>query len=196
MSRFHPVHYWLLLTEMIQAITRAYRKEYFGNTLRKPMSFFDDSQQNSIGALVGRLAADPFQLQQLLGANMAAMLVSLINVLGCVAISLAFGWKLALAAFGTSMPVIVFATVYRIRHEQKLDAMGSAVFAESAAFAAESIAAMRTVSSLTMEASVCERYDGVLRKHVRDALREGVLSIWLFSFSDSIALLCMAFVLW
>ncbi|KAL1853122.1 hypothetical protein Daus18300_011950 [Diaporthe australafricana] len=178
------------------AITRAYRKEYFGNILSKPMSFFDDSQENSIGALVGRIAADPFQLQQLLGANMAAMLVSFINVLGCVAISLAFGWKLALAAFGTSMPVIIFATVYRIRHERKLDAMGAVVFAESAAFAAESIAAMRTVSSLTMEASVCKRYDEVLRKHVKDSLREGVLSIWLFSFSDSIALLCMAFVLW
>ncbi|KAI3395037.1 hypothetical protein diail_1860 [Diaporthe ilicicola] len=178
------------------AITRAYRKEYFGNILSKPMSFFDDSQENSIGAVVGRLAADPFQIQQLLGANMAAMLVSIINVLGCVAISLAFGWKLALAAFGTSMPVIIFATVYRIRHERKLDAMGALVFAESAAFAAESIAAMRTVSSLTMEASVCRRYDDVLRKHVKDAFREGVLSIWLFSFSDSISLLCMAFVLW
>lgn len=184
------------LTNILQAITRAYRKEYFGNILSKPMSFFDDSQQNSIGALVGRIAADPFQLQQLLGANMAAMLVSFINVLGCVAISLAFGWKLALAAFGTSMPVIIFATVYRIRHERKLDAMGAVVFAESAAFAAESIAAMRTVSSLTMEASVCKRYDDVLRKHVKDAFREGVFSIWLFSFSDSIALLCMAFVLW
>jgi ATP-binding cassette, subfamily B (MDR/TAP), member 1 len=160
------------------------------------MSFFDDSHENSIGALVSRLAADPFHIQQLLGANMAAMLVSLINVLGCVGISLAFGWKLALAAFGTSMPIIIAATVYRIRHERKLDAMGAVVFAESAAFAAESIAAMRTVSSLTMEETVCTRYGNVLQKHVKDAFREGLVSIWLFSFSDSIALLCMAFVLW
>ncbi|KAJ0119971.1 hypothetical protein J7T55_000821 [Diaporthe amygdali] len=194
-SLSHLVLVWST-TSVGFAITRAYRKEYFGNILNKPMSFFDDSQENSIGALVGRLAADPFHLQQLLGANMAAMLVSFINVLGCVVISLAFGWKLALAAFATSMPVIIFATVYRIRHERKLDAMGAAVFGESATFAAESIAAMRTVSSLTMEASVCKRYDDVLRKHVKDAFREGVFSVWLFSFSDSIALLCMAFVLW
>ncbi|POS71073.1 ABC transporter [Diaporthe helianthi] len=139
------------------SITRAYRKEYFSNILSKPISFFDDSHQNSTGALASRLAADPFHLQQLLGANMAAMLVSLINVLGCAGISIAFGWKLALAAFGTSMPVIIFATVYRIRHERRLDAMGAVVFAESAAFAAESIAAIRTVSSLTMEDSVCRR---------------------------------------
>ncbi|KAF6830772.1 ABC transporter [Colletotrichum musicola] len=176
-------------------ITRVYRKEYFRNILYKPSAFFD-GEGNSAGALTARLATDPTMLQQLLGTNMAFVLISLFNVIGCIVVGLVFGWKLTLVALGTSMPIIVAAMFYRVRHETKFEEANNEVFAESAKFASESIGAIRTVSSLTMEDGICQRYDDLLKYHTRDAFRKSRWSVMVFAFSDSISLLCMAFVLW
>ncbi|KAL0942300.1 ABC transporter [Colletotrichum truncatum] len=176
-------------------ITRVYRKEYFRNILNKPSAFFD-IEENNAGALTARLAIDPTMLQQLLGTNMAFVLISLFNVIGCIVVGLVFGWKLTLVALGTSMPIIVAAMFYRVRHETQFEEANNAVFAESAKFASESIGAIRTVSSLTMEEGICQRYNQLLNDHTKDAFRKSRFSVLLFSFSDSISLLCMAFVLW
>ncbi|KAI6264090.1 hypothetical protein MCOR28_010140 [Pyricularia oryzae] len=172
-----------------------YRKEYMRNILLKPISFFDDDA-NSAGALAARLATDPAQLQQLLGMNMGFVAVSILSVVGCLAISFYFGWKLTAVTVVTTLPLILGAAFFRVRYEKRLEAMGAAVFAESAKFATESVGAFRTVSSLTLERAICQRYRLLLEKHVREALPRSAASTVLFALSDSIALLCMAFVLW
>ncbi|KAI6439974.1 hypothetical protein MCOR22_007542 [Pyricularia oryzae] len=172
-----------------------YRKEYMRNILLKPISFFDDDA-NSTGALAARLATDPAQLQQLLGMNMGFVAVSILSVVGCLAISFYFGWKLTAVTVVTTLPLILGAAFFRVRYEKRLEAMGAAVFAESAKFATEGVGAFRTVSSLTLESAICQRYRLLLEKHVREALPRSAASTVLFALSDSIALLCMAFVLW
>ena len=67
---------------------------------------FYDAQENSTGTLVASLANDPEQIQQLLGINMAIGMTGLFNVIGCVAISFAFGWKLSLVAVASALPVM------------------------------------------------------------------------------------------
>ncbi|KAL8306390.1 hypothetical protein RB600_010300 [Gaeumannomyces tritici] len=146
------------------SLTRLYRKEYFSNIITKPAAFFDE-EEHTIGALTARLATDPTQLQQLLGANMAFVLVSLFNVVGCCIVGFVFGWKLTAVALASTMPVIVAAMFYRVRHEVRLEMEANRVFAEGARYASESIAAIRTVSSLTMEQGVGERYEKLLADH-------------------------------
>ncbi|KAH8845018.1 hypothetical protein MCOR03_003046 [Pyricularia oryzae] len=176
-------------------LTRFYRKEYFKNMISRPASFFDE-EDHTVGSLTARLATDPTQLQQLLGVNMAFVLVSIFNVIGCCIVGFVFGWKLTIVSLASTMPIIVVAMAYRVRHEVRLEAEASKVFAEGARFASESIAAIRTVSSLTMEDGVGTRYEELLNKHVRQAFSKARWSLLLFSFSDSISFLCMAFVLW
>ncbi len=159
------------------------------------MSFFD-AEEHNVGALTARLATDPTQLQQLLGMNMAFVIISVLNVIGCLTISFVFGWKLTVVTVITSMPIILGAAFFRVRYEREFEVMANEVFAESAKFATESIGAFRTVSSLTLEDSICSRYETLLREHIRRALFKTCLSTFLFALSDSIALLCMAFVLW
>jgi ABC-type bacteriocin/lantibiotic exporter with double-glycine peptidase domain len=74
--------------------------------------------------------------------------------------------------------------------------MNWAVFAESSKFATESIGAFRTVSSLTLEPEICGRYETLLHNHTKEAFQKAKFSTLVFALSDSIALLCMAFVLW
>lgn len=183
-------------TELGFAVTRAYRKEYFGNLLAKPASFFDDDENNSAGTLAGRLSTDPTQLQQLVGMSLASLVTSVFNLVGCILIALVFGWKLTLVSLIMTLPVVLVAMIYRVRYEMSLDAMSTAVFAESARFACESIGAIRTAVSLTLEDDICQRYELLLRNHIKDAFHGARVSVLLFALSDSIPLLCMAFVLW
>ena len=159
------------------------------------MAFFD-ADEHSVGALTARLATDPTQLQQLLGTNMAFVAISLLNVVGCVAIAFYFGWKLTIVTLCSSMPLIIAAAFFRIRYETQFEKMNNEVFAESAKFATESIGAFRTVSAMTLEDTIIKRYEALLQNQIRDTLWRSSWATLIFATADSIALLCMAFVLW
>ncbi|KAF7939509.1 hypothetical protein EAE99_001314 [Botrytis elliptica] len=176
-------------------ITATYRQEYFQNVLSKPVSYYDE-EENSAGSLTARMASDPTQLQQLLGINMAIVLISMFNIFGSVAMSFYFGWKLTLLTVVTTMPIILAAGFFRLRYETQFEKMNNEVFAESSKFATESIGAFRTVSALTLESEICGRYEKLLRNYTKKAFRKARFSTFIFAMSDSIAILCMAFVLW
>ncbi|KAF2705172.1 ABC transporter-like protein [Pleomassaria siparia CBS 279.74] len=175
--------------------TTIYRKEYFRNIISKRISFFD-GEESSIGMLTARLATDPTQLQQLLGINMAMVFISVFNVVACVTISFYFGWKFALVVICASMPIILASGYYRVRYEVEFEARNNQVFAESAKFATEAIRATRTVASLTLEDTICSRYQKLLQDHIKKSFQAARFSSLVFAASDSMVLLCMAFALW
>ena len=127
---------------------------------------------------------------------MAIVIISIFNVAGSIAISFYFGWKLTLLTIFTSMPIIFAAGYFRIRYETQFEKMNNEVFAKSAKFATESIGAFRTVSSLTLESEIIGRYEKLLNDHTTEAFQKARFSTFVFAMSDSISLLCMAFVLW
>ena len=169
--------------------------EYFQNTLQKPMSFYD-LDENASGSLMGRLTTDPKQLQEIIGMNGALPLVSIFNILGCVAIAFSFGWKLSLVAVFAALPVIFFAAYMRIRFEVQFEAMNAKVYNGSSQFAAEAIGAFRTVSSLTMEDTILGRYADLLRDQQKKAFNKAWYATLVFAFSDSIELCAMALTFW
>ncbi|KAI0001393.1 P-loop containing nucleoside triphosphate hydrolase protein [Xylariaceae sp. FL0662B] len=176
-------------------ITSTYRREYFQNIISKTVSWFD-GEGRSIGALTGLVASDPTQLQQLLGNNMAFATISVFSVVGCLILSFYFGWKLTIVALSSAMPLALAAGFFRVRVEKGFEAMNLKVFAESAKFATESIGAIRTVTALTMEDGICRRYEELLQGHVKKAFKRARFTTLVFAASDSLPLLCMAFVLW
>jgi len=127
---------------------------------------------------------------------MAFVIISILNVVGCLAISFYFGWKLTIVTLCSSMPLIFAAAFLRIRYETQFEKMNNEVFAESAKFATESIGAFRTVSAMTLEDTIIKRYQTLLHDQIRNTLWKSVWSTLIFATADSIALLCMAFVLW
>ena len=163
--------------------------------ISKQLSYFDHSN-NSVGFLSGRLATDTAQLQQLLGMNMAMVFISIFGLIGCVIIAVVFHWKFALVVIGPSLPIILAGGWYRVRHEVKFESRNNIVFAESAKFATEAISAIRTVASLTLERTVCEKYETLLGGHIAKSWKEARISCLVFAASDSLVLLCMAFALW
>ncbi|ORY63890.1 ABC transporter-like protein [Pseudomassariella vexata] len=182
-------------TRVAFLITTVYCAEYFQNILSKPIPFFD-TENHSTGTLTALISTDPAQLQQLLGINMAFVTISVLNVIGCLTISFYFGWKLTLVAISSAMPLALAAGFFRIRCEKGFEKLTLEVFSESAKFATEAVDAIRTVTALTLEDSICARYEKLLRDHVSKALRRDRYTTLVFAASDSLPLLCMAFVLW
>ncbi|KAF9892618.1 hypothetical protein FE257_001020 [Aspergillus nanangensis] len=173
----------------------AYRKDYFLNIIRNSVPYYD-REENSSGSLLSRLSTDPRQLQELFGINGVFPLVSIFSITGCVAISFSFGWKLAAVTFFAAMPFIFFAAFMRLRYEIMFESMNAEVYADSSKFATEAIRAFRTVTSLTMEKSIIERYAGLLKEQRHKALRKAWYATLVFAFSDSVELCAMALALW
>lgn len=176
-------------------IAAAYRQEYFESTLFQKTAYFD-MEDNSTGQLTARLSSDPTALKELLGINFMMMLIGIFSLVGALCISFAYGWKLALVALCVTVPLGILAGFYRVRYELQFAAMNEAVFKESSKFGAEAIGAFRTVSALTMERTICERYAALLSGHVTSAYKKARLTTLVIAFAESVAIACQALVFW
>ncbi|GKU21898.1 unnamed protein product [Fusarium langsethiae] len=171
------------------------RQSYLRDMLHQELSFFDDDSRSS-GALIGRIAGDPKQVEGVFGLNLASATSSVFTIVGCLIISLTFGWKLGLVGLCVTVPIMMVSGFWKFRHELQFDQMNAAVFAESSQFASEAIGAMRTVSSLTMESAINNRYKQLLDDHVEAARRKAQWTAVIFGFAKSATLGCQALILW
>jgi ABC-type multidrug transport system fused ATPase/permease subunit len=111
-------------------------------------------------------------------------------------IAFSFGWKLSLVTVFAALPCTFLAAFMRIRYELQFEAMNAEVYAGSSQFAAEAIDAFRTVSSLTMEDAILDRYTQLLREQQKKAFRKARYATLIFAFSDSVELCAMALTFW
>ncbi|KAM0431462.1 hypothetical protein ACHAPT_005439 [Fusarium lateritium] len=176
-------------------VSAAYKAQYLNDMLYQKLGYFDDDD-NSHGSLSSRISGDAKQLEELLGLNLAFLISAIFNVTGCIIIALIFGWKLGLIAMFVALPVMLGAGFWKFRHEVQFDQMNSAVFAESSQFATEAIGAIRTVSALTMEDSINNRYHQLLDGHVKAANVKARWTSAIFGFADSAGLGCQALIFW
>lgn len=163
--------------------------------LNNPVSFFD-KESNASGALMSRLSTDPKQLHELLGLNGVFPLISMFNMIGCIAIAFSFGWKLTLVTFFSALPVIFVAAFVRLGFEIKFEEWNAQVFAHSSQFATEAIGAFRTVTSLTMEDSIINKYSDLLQEQIRKATKKASYASLVFALSDSVELCAIALTYW
>ncbi|PGG95796.1 hypothetical protein GX51_08117 [Blastomyces parvus] len=182
-------------TRLSAYICGTYRQQYFEHIITKPIHFFDE-EGNSTGSLAARLSADPTQLQELVGHQMAFPLISVFNIIGCISVAFSFGWKLTLVALFSAFPLIIIAMFIRVRYEVQFEKMNAAVFESSSQFASEAISAFRTVASLTLEDTITTRYSNLLQDHVTKAFKKARFATLIFAAADSIELPCMALCFW
>ena len=145
---------------------------------------------------MSRLATDPKQIQELVGLNGAFPMISTFSMLGCILIAFIFGWKLSLVAVFAALPCTFLAAFMRIKYELHFEAMNAEVYSDSSQFAAEAIEAFRTISALTMEDSVLDRYLRLLKQQQKKAFRKAWYATLVFAFSDSVEICAMALTFW
>ena len=182
---------FLSSTRMASTVRAKYQQEYFDSTLFQSASYFD-ADDHSHGTLTSRLSDDSKSLEELMGVNMAMVYIALFSITGSMTIALVFAWKLALVAICVVLPITAVSGYWRIRYEMQFDKMNNEVFAESSKFAAESIGAFRTVTSLTLEDPITSRFERLCRGHVVEAYKKARWVSIIFALADSINLASQA----
>lgn len=172
-----------------------YRKQIVNDILRQDLQFFD-RPENTTGAMTSRTDSYPQAIFELMGFNVALILISVIGVLSCCGVALAYAWKLGLVIILAGLPPMLFSGYARIRMEAAMDAKISKRFAHSASIASEAINAIRTISSLAIEGSVLERYSDELEHAIKDSARPVLLIMLPFAFTQSVEYFFQALGFW
>jgi ATP-binding cassette, subfamily B (MDR/TAP), member 1 len=171
------------------------RKRLFQAMLNQDLRFHD-RPENTIGALTSSLDAHANSVFELMGFSVAIILISLFTILICGVLSLIVSWKLGLVSFFAGIPPMVLAGYVRMRVETKMDSEIDKKFSKSASIASETVTAIRTVSSLAIEANVLQKYTNELDTAIRQARVPLMSMMVFFAFTQAVELFVLALGFW
>ncbi|KAL4921315.1 P-loop containing nucleoside triphosphate hydrolase protein [Aspergillus aurantiobrunneus] len=140
-----------------QHLSHWFRRLILHDMLRQDIQFFDRTE-NSTGALVSQIDSYPQAILELMGFNIALILVAVLNLVSCGILAIAHSWKLGLVVVFGGLPPLVGAGLLKVRLDARLDRNTSKKYSASSSIASEAVNAIRTVSSLAIEETVLQRY--------------------------------------
>ncbi|KAJ4015499.1 hypothetical protein NW752_006959 [Fusarium irregulare] len=178
-----------------QTVNHKYRKAIINDMLRQDLRFFD-RPENTTGALSSRVDSYPQAVFELMGFNIALILVSVLGLLSCSIVALAYGWRLGVVIIFAGLPPMLLSGYARLKMEAQMDIKISKRFSQSASIASEAISAIRTVSSLAIEDSVLDSYDRELQHAITDSVKPICLIMLPFAFTQSIEYAFQALGFW
>jgi ATP-binding cassette, subfamily B (MDR/TAP), member 1 len=209
----HDVNFWSLMffiTGIVilgafsgQGIAFAYcserlifraRAQTIRSLLRQDVEFFDQPE-NSSGALVSMLSTEVASLAGISGATLGSILAAVTTVVCALAISCGISWKLGLVC-ATAMPVLLCCGFLRFWVLAQFNIRAQKVYTDSASFACEATAAIRTIASLTREDEVLDMYHSMLVKQASQSLRSILSSSLLYAASQAGMFLASALGFW
>ena len=180
---------------VVQEMTHRYRRELFDSVLKQDMQFFDRSE-NTASALTSRLSSNPQSITELMGFNIALIVVSMVNLLASCSLAIGYSWRLGLVTVLAGLPPLVVSGIIRMRLDLKMQNDNSKRYASSAALAGEAVTAIRTVSSLALEETILARFEGRLRDVVRKTIFQVLhIMVW-FALTQTIEFLFLALGFW
>lgn len=172
-----------------------YRRQLLDRFLSQDLQFFD-RPENTVGALASRLGTYPQAVLDLMGINVALIGIAVGNISACAILSIVATWKLGLVVVLCGLPPLVLSGWVRARLESRMEISNDLRYSNSASIASEAISAIRTVSSLTIESTVLEKY----RLELQQAASSSVLPIHLamlcFGLTQSIEYFFLALGFW
>ncbi|KAK4611858.1 ABC multidrug transporter atrC, partial [Fulvia fulva] len=178
-----------------QVITHRYRREMLQLVLRQDQDFFD-RPENASGSLSSQLSSVPAAVQELMSANFGLILNVLTNAISSSIVAIAFGWKLGLVMVFGGLTIILVGGYMRIRLDQKLDAVTGEQFSASAGLATETVTAIKTISSLTLETTVLRQYSDAMQDIVSSVIKGSFVALLPYAISQSVDFLVIALGFW
>ncbi|KAK3296564.1 P-loop containing nucleoside triphosphate hydrolase protein [Chaetomium fimeti] len=178
-----------------QTLSHNLRRQTFSDILRQDLQFFDRPDNNT-GALASRVDSNPQSVFELMGFNVALVVIAVLNVAACSILGLVHSWKLGVVIVFGGLPPLLGAGWLKIRLDMKMDHDSSKRSAVSASIASEAITAIRTVSSLAIEERVLSRYTAELDHAVADTVKPLASVMVCFALTQAIEYWFMALGFW
>ncbi|RDW78871.1 ABC transporter ATP-binding protein [Aspergillus mulundensis] len=168
-----------------QHLSHHFRRTILHDILRQDIQFFDRAE-NTTGALVAQVDSYPQAILELMGYNIALVVIAVLQLVTCGVLAIAYSWKLGLVVVFGGIPPLVGAGVVRIRLDARLDRNTSRKYGASSSIASEAITAIRTVSSLAIEGTVLRRYTDELDSAVSSSVKPMALTMVCFGLTQCI----------
>lgn len=143
------------------------RRDVFAHLTRLSPAFFEKTHS---GEVMSRLTADTTQMKTAVGVAASQTLRNFVLMVGAVAMMIFTSAKLS-ALVLVAIPVIVLPLVAYGRSVRQLSRRAQDTLADASAYAAENLAAVRTMQAFTHERSAVGRFTGAVERSF-DAARE------------------------
>jgi len=154
-----------LVTSLGERIVADLRSQVFTHLTVLSPAFFDRSQS---GELLSRLTADTTQIKAAVGASVSIALRNLVLFVGASIMMVVTSPKLSAFVLG-AIPLIVLPLVGFGRAVRRRSRAAQDTLAETSAFAAEQIGAVRTVQAYTNERAVVSHFTRAVEAAYRAA---------------------------
>jgi ATP-binding cassette subfamily B protein len=146
---------YYLVTTLGERVVADLRQAVFAKATALSPAFYDTAQS---GEIASRLSADTTQIKAAVGASTSVALRNLVLFVGAVALMIATAPALSFAVLGV-IPVIVLPLVLFGRGVRRQTRLAQDRLAEAAGYAAEQLAAVRTLQAFTHEGAARARFD-------------------------------------
>jgi ATP-binding cassette subfamily B protein len=136
------------------------RSDVFRHLSTLGPAFFEKTHS---GEVMSRLTADTTQLKSVAGSTISQALRNVIMLIGSVALMFVTSAQLSGLVL-VAIPVIVLPLIAYGRFVRKLSRKAQDTLAEASAYAAENLAAVRTMQAFTHESVVSDRFMGAVER--------------------------------
>ena len=181
-----------LVTTLGERIVSDLREQVFGHLTSLSPAFFDRGQT---GEMMSRLTADTTQIKAAVGASVSVALRNLVLFLGAGAMMVITSPRLSMFVL-VAIPVIVLPLVAFGRAVRKRSRIAQDSLAEAAAYATETIGAVRTVQAFTSERFATKRFGDAVETAFQAARQSTLSRSILTAFGIFLVFASVVIVLW
>ncbi|KAJ2400530.1 hypothetical protein GGI23_001978 [Coemansia sp. RSA 2559] len=166
-----------------EKITHGVRCDVFAAMLRQDAAYFD-RKENGVGALTARLSTEAHDVGKGVGDAFPAFVSGVASMVAGLAIAFAHDWRLTLVVVAT-LPLFVLAFAVEGRSVYAATKAAKSAYESASQAAAETVANVRTVATLTRERSFVEQFKQNSEAPYRSALRSHATSCVTYGFAQA-----------
>jgi ATP-binding cassette subfamily B protein len=168
------------------------RSAVYERVIRMDPAFFEITKT---GEVLSRLTTDTSLIQSLSGAGLSILLRSTVSFLGSLVLLLYTSLKLALIIFAL-IPAIFVPMLLFGRRVRRLSRDSQDRVADTSGLAGETLNAIQTVQSFTLEKLQLTRYDGAVEESFRTGIRRMRVRAWMIAAAVMCVFSAVTLVLW
>ena len=168
------------------------RSAVYERVIRMDPAFFEITKT---GEVLSRLTTDTSLIQSLSGAGLSILLRSTVSFLGSLVLLLYTSLKLALIIFAL-IPTIFVPMLLFGRRVRRLSRDSQDRVADTSGLAGETLNAIQTVQSFTLEKLQLTRYDGAVEESFRTGVRRMRVRAWMIAAAVMCVFSAVTLVLW
>lgn len=172
----------VIFTRVAEGALRDIREKAFRQLVYMPMDFFN---QNKVGELTSRIAADIEKIQETLKTTIAEFFRQFIIIVGVTAFLFILSWKLALIMLAT-VPAMAIIAVFFGRFIRRLSKEAQDQTAKANSVLEEALMGITNVKSFTRELFMLGKYknsiDKIKQLNIKSGIWRGVFVSFIFFF--------------